>query len=131
MEPVLLHDWSSVDGLYEDFEATRWGEISSYLIANKDDVEILLGSYTYECYSGNAFVLFRLKSNGFLYEVNGSHCSCYGLEGQWSPEEVTVEEIRHRLEKGNLGRDYDGRNEFADELCALLDSVEVSAPGEA
>lgn len=127
MELILLHDWSNIESLYEDFERKRWGT-PEQIIADKDDIEILLGSYTYEDYSGNAFVLFRRKSDGKLYEVNGSHCSCYGLEGQWAPEECTIAELRHRLVNGRLGRDFYDRNEFADELSSLLDMLEVSTP---
>lgn len=62
--------------------------------------KILFADYSYEDYSGSAFVLF--KQGRKLYEVHGSHCSCYGLEDQWSPEEVTVKELTHRLENGYL-----------------------------
>ena len=82
------------------------------------ELEILLASYSYENYSGDAFVLYR--SGGKLYEVNGGHCSCYGLEGQWSPEETTIESLQHRLDAGSLGKgDYDG-NEFAKELREVI-----------
>jgi len=30
------------------------------------------------------------------YDVDASHCSCYGFEGQWMPEEVTKEELLRR-----------------------------------
>ena len=50
--------------------------------------ELLFASYGGGSYEGDAFVLFR--KDGVLYEVNGSHCSCYGLEGQWKPEETSV-----------------------------------------
>lgn len=62
------------------------------------DIDILFASYEQGDYEGSAFVLF--SQNGKLYEVNGSHCSCYGLEGQWSPEETSVEEILYRMEHG-------------------------------
>jgi hypothetical protein len=65
-----------------------------------DDIQIILAGYVYEDYSGSAYVLFVQGDK--LYEVHGSHCSCYGLENQWDPEEVTVDELRHRVEKGNL-----------------------------
>lgn len=61
---------------------------------------ILFAAYEHE-YEGQALVVFR--RNRKLYEVNGSHCSCYGLEGQWDPEVTTVEALRHRVEKGTLG----------------------------
>lgn len=130
MNNVILHNWSSKESVFTDFENSGWGDDAKQIIPNKDDIDILLASYTYEYYSGYAFVLFRDKANGNLYEVNGSHCSCYGLEGQWSPEETTVQVLRHRLERGRLGRDYDGRNEFAEELAQVLDGLEAVDPGE-
>lgn len=48
---------------------------------------ILYAEYTYECYDGSAFVLY--EQDGKLFEVHGGHCSCYGLEGQWAPEETS------------------------------------------
>lgn len=54
-----------------------------------EGINILFASYGEDNYSGNAFVLF--EKDGKLYEVNGSHCSCYGLEGQFEPEETTLE----------------------------------------
>ncbi|AEH03461.1 hypothetical protein AVT69_gp035 [Pseudomonas phage PhiPA3] len=44
-----------------------------------------------EGYSGYSFVLFERE--GKLYEVNASHCSGYDLEGQWEPEETTIEAL--------------------------------------
>jgi hypothetical protein len=40
-------------------------------------------------YEGDAFVVFM--ENGELFEVNGGHCSCYGLEGQWKPTTTSFE----------------------------------------
>lgn len=51
------------------------------------DDEILFAAYGGDSYDGCAFVLFQ--RGGTLFEVNGSHCSCYGLEGQWCPEITT------------------------------------------
>jgi hypothetical protein len=106
-----MNDWKNKEGMMDDFR------ISS------DDLrgaKILLACYTYEDYNGSAFVLFIRK--GKLYEVNGSHCSCYGLEGQWEPEETTKEALLHRIKKGTLGSDaYEGF--FADELIRVLKEV--------
>lgn len=108
----FLHDWGEknwqgVSGL----EAMKY----DFSITDKEleGVEILLASYTYEDYSGNAFVLFKRDEEYF--EVNGSHCSCYGLEDQWEPEKVSVKEMYHRLTKGTFGR-----GEFAEELYHIV-----------
>lgn len=45
-----------------------------------------LAYYGTGSYDGTSLVIF--ESNGIVYEVNASHCSCYGLEGQWAPEET-------------------------------------------
>jgi hypothetical protein len=68
-----------------------------------EGIDILVGQYDTPSYEGYAFVLF--ERDGKLYEVNGSHCSCYGLgsssisnEGntQWDPEPTTLEVLRLR-----------------------------------
>lgn len=95
---MFLNDWkkSGIDGMKDDFGITD---------ADLGGVEILLASYTYEDYSGSAFVLFR--KDGKLFEVNGSHCSCFGLSesdysgdttSQWQPEETNAESLAKRLE---------------------------------
>jgi len=68
------------------------------------DVNIIVAWYSYEDYSGSAFVLF--EQGGQLFEVNGGHCSCYGLEGQWEPEETSIEALRHYLDNGEVRSEY-------------------------
>lgn len=65
---------------------------------------IVVAWYGQGDYEGSAFVLYR--QNGKLYEVNGGHCSCMGLEDQWEPEETTVEALKHRIEHGYMFSDY-------------------------
>lgn len=59
-----------------------------------EGVEILYAIYDSADYEGWAQVIFR--KDGKLYEVHGSHCSCYCLEDQWSPEETLVEALLMR-----------------------------------
>lgn len=88
------------------------------------DAQILFAAYTYEDYSGDAFVLF--KRDGKLHEINGGHCSCYGLSessysgsspDQWEPEETTKEALLHRLEHSSYGI----FGQFKDEILAALE----------
>jgi len=83
-----------------------------------DDIQILLAAYEYECYNGQAFVLF-LKE-GQLFEVFGGHCSCYGLEGQFDPEKVILSELENRLKKGSFGDDDYSDNVFKTDLAKFL-----------
>lgn len=52
--------------------------------------------------------------------VRPPHCSCYGLEDQWEPEETTLEALKHRLENGDFGKSNSYDNNFADELKEFL-----------
>lgn len=89
---MYLNDWS---------ESKEVGMCSDFQIEESalDGLNILLATYTYEDYSGDAFVLF--EKGGKLFEVNGGHCSCYGLDGQWEPEETTSEALLARLWYGH------------------------------
>lgn len=71
------------------------GYTSKNDIVIKED-EILLASYGGRDYEGAAIVIFVRDEK--YYEVHGSHCSCNGLEGQWSPEETSMEALLYRLE---------------------------------
>lgn len=87
-----------------------------------DDAFILLAWYGYGDYDGSAFVLF--ERDGKLYEVNGGHCSCNGLEGQWDPEETSASELVHRIKNGGLGTDsYYDDNTFGDRLLGMLEGM--------
>lgn len=60
----------------------------------------------------SSFFLFK-DSSGRLYELHGSHCSCYGFENQFTLEETTIEALRLREEKGHFftgGYDEDKEN---------------------
>jgi hypothetical protein len=138
-EPVYLNDWKCKIDLIGSFEdiyltgeeynaetppysnAESWKKLKAEMdvaIKEWENINILFASYGYESYSGDAFVLVEI--DGKLNEVNGGHCSCYRLEGQWEPEETTLEALQHRLINGRLGRkDYAG-NEFHEELKVFL-----------
>lgn len=110
---MFLADWegTTLEGLKHDFEIDD---------AVLEGAEILLAYYSCADWSGEAFVLFR--RDGKLYEVNGSHCSCYGLENQWEPEETSMEALRYRLDNGQLGRYWEA-NSFGHELREALDKI--------
>jgi hypothetical protein len=75
---------------------------------------IYLAWYGYGSYCGCSLVVF--KKDGKLWEVNGSHCSCYGLEDQWRPEETSWEALAMRT----FGDDYDGNVEATQALQRLV-----------
>lgn len=139
ISPMLLHDWKDSDPLNpvaqflgnekygrSEFNSDIQWHTAVIVAATKKIVEpitdfrVLFGSYTYEDYAGNAFLLLAI--NGQLHENNGSHCSCNDLEDQWDPEVVTVKQLRYRMEDGALGDRSDGP--FAAELELMLQLIE-------
>jgi hypothetical protein len=122
MEPIYLELFNEPS--WRDTPAGKYRVFEEFEVPHTEveGVNILLAYYSYEDYSGLAFVLF--EKNGKLYEVNGSHCSCDGLGRQWDPEETNIEALRYRTEEGGLGRDYFSKgNLFADELSKVLDEL--------
>lgn len=138
-EPVYLHNWKTKIDVISDFEdiymsdAEYMAEAPPYknveyweekkrkmksAIEKWMPINILFASYGTDNYSGDAFVLFERE--GRLFEVNGSHCSCYGLEGQFDEEETNIEALTHRLVEGKMGQDDYSGNEFANELKKFL-----------
>ena len=82
---VYRHDFKDAEDVIAQFDAPADALAGA---------TVFFADYTYEDYSGSATVIF--EKDGKLWEVNGSHCSCYGLEGQWQPEETTWEAIAIR-----------------------------------
>lgn len=71
--------WSSYGGM-----RASWREDDGF----PPEADILFASYDGGTWDGDALVVFR-DTDGSLSESNGAHCSCYGLEGQWSPESTS------------------------------------------
>lgn len=85
-----------------------------------EDADILLAWYGHGSYCGSSLVIYRRGDT--LYEVNGSHCSCNGLEGQWSPEITTAAALKMRR-LDNYG-DYEGCGNADEALRALVRELE-------
>ncbi|CDP50688.1 hypothetical protein [Devosia sp. DBB001] len=118
-ESVFYKDWASpnylgksgLEAMLNDFE------IDLEAIAGAD---ILFAQYEIDGYEGSAYVLF--SRDGKLFEVVGGHCSCDGLEGQWEPEEVAAEALRHRLMSG----EYFSAINAKDTLLRIVDGLSAS-----
>lgn len=138
-KPIFLHNWSEKIDVISDFEDIYLtgkeyrAEIAPYAnnkywiekkikmdkaVEKWKSINILFASYGQDNYSGDAFILF--EENGELFEVNGSHCSCYGLKGQFSPEATTLELLAYCLTNGSIGTNSYSDNEFANELKIFL-----------
>lgn len=126
MTAVFLHNWDSKESMIADFEGICGVEnLTPEQIAKYDHVDVILASYGTYYYTGDAFVLFRNKNDGKLYENHGSHCSCYGLENQWGEEPCDLESLKKRVTDGSLGSDDYSDNVFKDELREVIYHLEM------
>ena len=130
MQPVFLHNWDSKEDMIADFEKVYYkNNLTPEQIAKYDHVDVILASYGTDNYMGDAYVLFRNKNDGKLYENHGSHCSCYGLEDQWGEVETTLESIKLRVTEGSLGSDDYSDNVFKDEIRGVIQQLENENAG--
>jgi len=113
---LYLNDWvgEGIEGLMRDYSIDP---------QDLEGVNIILADYSYQDYEGNSFVLF--EKAGKLYEVNGGHCSCYGLEGQWEPEEVLLEELLNRAKNGYFHGSH--REELVEILTLIEKTGDIDA----
>lgn len=82
------------DELYnKNYEA-----VDRAILEDLKNAEHIFAAYNQESYEGDALVIW--KKSGKIFENHGSHCSCFGLEGQWDPEKVTKKALKHRLKEG-------------------------------
>lgn len=103
--------------MYYGFENKK--DICQQFAVKDFDGVVVHAEYNQECYEGDATVIFVDK--GKFYISKGSHCSCYGLENQWEPEEITAQTLLHMLRKGHMMR---GKSGLADGLERLMEVIE-------
>lgn len=112
-------DFSSREDVAMEFEqivsGNRWNDEIPRVVREDfpKEEEILLAGYYYRDYEGSAYVLF--ERDGRLFEVEAGHCSCYGLEGSWEPDETTWKQLQDRRLSGFP-------EEFTQRLKELVDA---------
>lgn len=104
----------------EDLKNCTYDDLVSHVmenyIAKKEDIEKYEFLIAYESVGSwgcdsSSFFLLKDKITGKIFENHGSHCSCYGFEGQWTPEETTVEYLQSDKFYFGCGG-YDNSEEF-------------------
>lgn len=109
--------FSNREDVSSNFSSDSWGRPHITPEDFPTEGAILFASYGGTSYEGDALVIF--VQDGKLFEVHGSHCSCYGLEGQWAPEETSWAALGMRNLTGyEMLADHD--NEAVSALAALL-----------
>lgn len=97
MSKVYFGNWAGVNWRGLQGKEAMEADFNETLPAS---VHILFAYYgDYSGYDGQAYVLF--EQDGKLFEVAASHCSCYGLEDQWSPNEMTPAAVRSYFTKSS------------------------------
>lgn len=111
MKPIYQENFSDEQSLLDSFRITKEAF---------NGAKVILAWYGYGDYCGSAVVILRKGDQ--LYEVNGSHCSCYGIEDQWAMEETTKAALRARMNEGSYGS-YDGEPTFKTTLLEVLSKM--------
>jgi hypothetical protein len=104
-----------MDVYYGSFE--NWKDVLNEFSVEDEsmnDVIPLFASYNHEGYEGDATVVYMKDQK--LWLVQGSHCSCYGLENQWQPEDMPLEALEHLCDAGNYS--------FSDGSCGFKTTLE-------
>jgi hypothetical protein len=103
----FLTNFASVEDIARNYEGKSAEDLAG--------ATVLIAWYGYGDYCGSSFVLY--EKDGKLYEVNASHCSCYGLEGQWEPEETSWAALAMRQFYGD---GCEGGKEAIEAMKALI-----------
>ena len=82
---------------------------------------VLMAWYDIDEYEGYAFVIGSDADR--LWIVEGSDCSCYGLEDQWAPETTDAPTLRQRR--------WWGKADVAQMVTAALDAWEAARDAHA
>ena len=93
------------------FQGAIYKLASKKILEDLEGAELLYATYETGNYEGHSNILY--KKDGKFYENYGSHCSCYGLEGQWSPTEVRVEDLEFRVNISDVVKPALNNNSFA------------------
>ena len=102
---------SDINELYKE-ESSKKLDGMSVILA----YESVAGSGEY----AESFFLLKRNSDGVLFEVHGSHCSCYGFEGQLDLEETIPAALRCRAINGHL---LGGFDEFEKDEKIIKDHI--------
>lgn len=112
MSDVFLGNWADEKAMAASFSMDE---------SDLQGVKVLMAWYGDGDYCGSAEVLF--KKAGKLYRVTGSHCSCYGLEGQWEPQETDWATLLHIYVHGyefDSSRGYEASEKMHERITELL-----------
>lgn len=97
-------------------EFTSWTDVCNEFGIGMKEPTVLFAAYDLPDYDGYSTVVY--VKDGKFYYVQGSHCSCYGLEDQWDPEEMPLKVLLHMATEG-LGM----LNQYSGEFARAMEIV--------
>jgi len=107
---ALLNLTPRITGFNDDgTDNAYWGEVGYEFAIVESDYVILYarGEDLPSEYCGSAYVFGYDPAKDQFFEVNASHCSCYGLEQCWDPEYFETVELLHafllKMREGGYG----------------------------
>ena len=109
--------WDDVAMQFSGLYDWRDGDKEKALQILPEPEKVILAAYDQPGYEGYALVVY--KTGETYYTVYGSHCSCYGLEDQFTPEAYTKEDLLAYFEKIKES-DYGVQKDYAQ---TVIDNV--------
>lgn len=103
-----------------------WADVQSqFEMSMPQPDEVIYAEYDRPGYEGYANVIYR--NGDRFYWAHGSHCSCYGLEGQWDPEEYDARTLTYILRRGRHWRLDDRGVDIQDHIIAAIEAYDPLA----
>ncbi len=98
MDNSGTHGLFPIYGSFDDWDSVR----NNFKMEEECPEHLIIAAYDTPSYEGYALVIFYKDNKYWLTE--GSHCSCHGLEGQWSPEPYeTAKLLKACLDRNTYG----------------------------
>jgi hypothetical protein len=89
---------------------TCWADVAGSYRVKQPEPKYVFAVYDIDGYDGSSLVITSNTGRRFNV-VEGSHCSCYGLEDQWSPTSHGRRDMAKMLTAGG-GRFHAHRDEI-------------------
>lgn len=91
--PLLVEDFANLSIDEVRSKICRDFEVDSLNLDRFQVLAAYMSEGMWGCDS-SAWLLLRDRNSKALFEVHGSHCSCYGYEGQFTPELTSLEYLK-------------------------------------
>ena len=109
-----------MENRYHGYFADWDDVVSEFGCDEKEPDEVIFAIYNYHCYDGDAIVIYRNRQQYFI--VEGCHCSCHGLEGQWYAKTYNKKELKEVI-KVKKFYEFDDVKPLIEELKKYVEEI--------